>query len=61
MNEVSARSVFQLLSRLEHYTADFSLVPASSVGVGKEAGSWVITRQLSLYPRGKKYTKKILV
>lgn len=52
MSEVSARSVFQQLCRVQHYTGEFTQVPASSVDVGREAGSWVITKPLPLYPRG---------
>lgn len=53
MDGVSARSVFQCLCRVQHYTDDFTQVPAHSVDVGNEAGSWIITKPLPLYLRGK--------
>ena len=53
LSDVSARSVFQLLSRVPHYTEDFTQVPTNSVDVGMGAGTWVITKPLPLYHRGR--------
>lgn len=49
--EISAGNVFQLLRRVQHYTDDFTHISASNIDVGTEAGSWLITKPLSLYPR----------
>lgn len=54
MTEPSAREVFQLLHhQIKHYTDDFTHISPHRVDVGREAGSWVITQPLPLYPRGE--------
>ena len=53
MDETSAHHVFRLLCQLQHYSDDFTRVPAHSVDVGRQPGSWIITKPLPLYPRGQ--------
>ncbi len=61
MDDISAQNVFHQLSKMEQYTDDFTHIPSSNIDLGEEAGSWILTQPLHLYPRGEASCHMIMI